>query len=97
MPYAWAPIDYGAEVDDKGNITSRKRIGLGEEVDQGKLGIEDDEWRYLQNVGIVREEKYPKDIDVNSPGMESPNTIIARKARAQLEGASQSELNVMPA
>jgi len=90
--YAWAPIDYGAEKDEQGNIQSRKVIGLGEEVDQGKIEATDAEWAYFVNTGVVREQKYPSDIDPNSPNMESPNVVLARKARAQLEGATSQEL-----
>lgn len=95
--YAWAPIDYGAQKDENGVITGRERVGLGETVDAGTLGIEDAEFRYLVNAGAVREQKYPEEIDVNSGNLEAPNVVLARKARQVLEGTGQAELPVIPA
>jgi hypothetical protein len=88
--YAWAPIDYGAEVDDKGNIKERKIIKVGEEVDQGKLGVDDTEWNSLISGGTVREAKYPlTEEEMKTANLDPPNVVLARRAAEMQESASQ--------
>lgn len=60
--YAWSRIVYDAERDDKGNIVSQKAVEPGDEVDQGTLGISDEEWQQLVDEEVVREYELPEDL-----------------------------------
>jgi hypothetical protein len=58
--YAFSTIRYGAEVDEaSGAITSYKEIPVGETVDKGTLGLNDDQWDQLVDSGAIRPYEYP--------------------------------------
>jgi hypothetical protein len=56
--YAWSR--FATDINEWGQVG--KYIEPGDEVSQDDLGVSDDEWQELQDVGAVREEAYP-DVD----------------------------------
>jgi hypothetical protein len=58
--YAWAPILFDAERDDKGNILKQKSMKFGEEVSAGNLGLEEEQFQELVDSGAVRDYAPPE-------------------------------------
>lgn len=85
--YTWAPIRYGVEKDDKGNITQVLVRGVGKEVSQDDLDMSDQDWNYLISVGAIREQEYPVK-DLSGPSLESPREVMLREARKMIEEAT---------
>lgn len=77
--FAWSPIQYGAETDDKGNFLRAKTIDIGSSVTQDQLGVSDADWRELVQGGAVRQYPYPDDMPDNWTG--SPVDWLKHKAR----------------
>lgn len=65
--YAWTDINYGAEVDDGGFTIKRHVVKAGEEVNQKKLGVSDEDWNTLVEQKVVRKAKYPALGQYDSP------------------------------
>jgi hypothetical protein len=86
LAYAWAPIRYGAEKDDQGVITSTLVRKVGEEVSQGDIDASDEDWAYLVNNGVVREQEYPVE-DLSGSVIESPREVMLRKAKEMMAEA----------
>lgn len=90
--YAWAPIRYGAETDDKGVITKTLTRAVGKEVTKDGLDMSDADWDYLVKTGAVREQEYPVPNQSGS-NIESPREVIVRQA-AEAMRAAQEGMNL---
>jgi hypothetical protein len=87
--YAWAPIRYGVEQDEKGVITKVLVRGVGKEVSQSELDLSDEDWRYMVTNGIVREQEYPISEETVAAGgtLEAPREVMIREAREMMAQA----------
>lgn len=81
--YAWSRILYGAEKDDKGNVTGQKAFEVGDEVSQGDLKADDAEWKSLIDGGVLR--SYPMPDDLKDPAL-SPRQIMQNKLTEAQQG-----------
>jgi hypothetical protein len=69
--YAWSRIWAGGEVDvietsgggSRNVVTSRNEAVPGAEVSQSDLGVSDEEWQNLQDIGAVRPYPFPEGTD----------------------------------
>lgn len=81
--YAWSQL---RSTDEEGKVTIVK---VGDEVDAGKLGLDDDEFNELVAVGAVREQEYP--VPANYDG--SPVEFVRDQLR---EAASEQFMQALP-
>lgn len=89
--YVWSPIPKEI-VEQTGVIKTTYKVG--ETVSQADLGIGDDDWNYMIQVGSVRTTPYPEPLtgDVRDP--RSPTQFIRELVVKAGEGrATQEDLN----
>ena len=75
--YAWSELVYDVKRDEVQTNLILERISVkpGEEVTASKLGISEDEFQHLVDIGSVRNYPFPKELQ--DPAA-SPNQLIAR-------------------
>lgn len=61
--YAWSR--FAKDIDEWGHVGSY--IEPGDEISQGDIGVSDEEWQELQDVGAVSETPYPPVASGQSP------------------------------
>jgi hypothetical protein len=84
--YAWST--FRAEVNEWGTVT--KWIHTGEEISQSDIGVSDEEWKELQDLGVVRDEPYPNASNDQSP-QEFWNDNPDERPEASVDVNSSSE------
>jgi|SRR5215469_2863195 len=83
MAYAWS--NFQADFDDE-TRKFKKIIKPGDEVSQGDLGVEDDEWESILASGAVRDQEYPKAV-AEGEYLDSPNKYFIDQMAKASEGA----------
>lgn len=85
--YAWSNFD--VERNEWGQV--KTRIGVGEEVTQEAVGVNDLDWQEFIDLGVVREQPYP-DIPPQTAPTEYFKHLINRMTQGQLDSAGMQEL-----
>lgn len=80
--YAWANIDFGADVVEGGFISGRKTVKYGDKVVQKDIGIDDDEWKKLTDERVIR-----KSVPPQVGQFQSPKRALIARAKAAMEAA----------
>lgn len=83
---AWSPI---MTADEKGKVTT---VPVGESVTASKLNIDDEEFELLKASGVVRDKKYPKDLQEG----ESPREYTIRRLADMVKEAQETAFAEMP-
>lgn len=81
--YAWSRIP--TDTNEWGQPT--KWIEPGDTITANKAGISEEEFDYLVEAGVAREEKYPEDL----PDGMSPNEHVRQQRAAMLRGELSPE------
>lgn len=86
--YAWS--NFVVERNDYGQTT--KTITPGEAITQSAIGVSDEEWQSLIDVGAVREDPYPEDIQPNQSPIEHQRAKEAELMSGALSDESRQQL-----
>ena len=82
--YAWS--NFKTEFNKEGQVT--KWIRAGDSVSQSDLGVSDDDWKNLIEIGAVRKQEYPP-VPVNVAPIEYLR--VDEEHKALLEAAANEE------